>query len=359
MAPRSLATLAIVVLAGLAIPAAAAGAATRTVTMGPTPEVEKQLNTRFSSDVNDFFPHATTIHVGDRIRFLPANFHTVDFPGTGQGAVPLFSPTGQKVAGALDAAGQPFWFNGRDQLGFPRTLTRSGFGKTFTFDGRRRVESGLPLQNGPKPMTVRFTRAGAFTFLCDVHAGMKGTVRVLAGGRRIPTARQHAAKVKAQVARGERVAEGLASTKPPAGVVSVGASGAGGVERFQMFPSAQTVPVGTTLRFQMSARTFEVHTATFGPGDPETQPDSYLGRLAASLASPMADPAALYPSERPGTLGALSPDLHGNGFWNSGLMDGARATPPPRSNSVRFTVPGRYTFHCLIHPFMTGRVVVQ
>lgn len=356
---RSLTALGVVVLAVLAIPAAAASAATRTVTMGPTPNVEKRLNTRFGSDVNDFFPHGTTIHVGDRIRFVPSNFHTVDFPRRGQGAVPLFSPTGQDVAGALDAANQPFWFNGQPQLGFTPSLIRSGFGKTFTFNGRRRVESGLPLQNRPKPMTVRFTRTGRFTFLCDVHAGMKGTVRVLPRGRRIPTARQHAAKVKAQVARGLQVARSLGSTKPPSGVVSVGASGRGGVERFQMFPATQTVPVGTTLRFQMSARTVEVHTATFGPGDPETQPDSYLGQLAASLTSPVANPAALYPSEAPGTLGSLSPALHGNGFWNSGVMDRARATPPPRSNSVRFTAPGTYTFHCLIHPFMTGTVVVQ
>jgi plastocyanin len=358
LAPRFLATLGVVVLAVLAIPAAAASAATRTVTMGPAPKDEQRLN-RLSSDVNDFFPHGTTIHVGDRIRFVPANFHTVDFPRTGQGAVPLFSPTGQTVAGANDAAGQPFWFNGQPLLGFTSSLTRSGFGKTFTFNGRRRVESGLPLGNRPKPMTVRFTRAGRFTFLCDVHAGMKGTVRVLSRGRRIPTARQHAAKVRAQVARGLRIARQLGSTKPPAGVVSVGASGRFGVERFAMFPDTTTVPVGTTLRFEMSARTFEVHTATFGPGDPETQPDSYLGQLAASLASPMASPAALYPSERPGTLGSLTKTFHGNGFWNSGVMDQARATPPPSSNSVKFGERGQFTFHCLIHPFMTGTVVVQ
>jgi plastocyanin len=358
LAPRFLATLGVVVLAVLAIPAASAGAATRVVTMGPAPKDEQRLN-RLSSDVNDFFPHGTTIHVGDRIRFLPTNFHTVDFPRRGQGAIPLFSPTGEKVVGALDAAGLPFWFNGQDQLGFTPSLTRSGFGKTFTFNGRRRVESGLPLGNRPKPMTVRFTRAGRFTYLCDVHAGMKGTVRVLPRGRRIPSARQHAAKVRAQVARGLRVARSLGSTKPPSGVVSVGASGRGGVERFEMFPGTQTVPVGTTLRFEMSARTFEAHTATFGPGDPEKDPNSYLGQLAASFNSPTVNPAAIYQSEPPGTIASLTPRLHGNGFWNSGVMDRASATRSPSSNEVRFGAAGTYTFFCLIHPFMKGTVVVQ
>jgi plastocyanin len=359
LASRFVATLGVVVLAVLAIPAASAGAATRTVTMGPTPDVERQLNTRFASDVNDFFPHGTTIHVGDRIRFVPTTFHTVDFPRRGQGAIPLFSPTGEKVVGARDAADLPFWFNGQDQLGFTPALTRSGFGKSFTFNGRRRVESGLPLQDRPKPMTVRFTRAGRFTYLCDVHAGMKGTVRVRPRGRRIPTARQHAAKVRAQVARGMRIARQLGSTEPPAGVVSVGASGRGGVERFQMFPDTQTVPVGTTLRFEMSARTFEVHTATFGPGDPEADPNSYLGQLAESFTSPTVNPAAIYQSELPGTVASLTPRLHGNGFWNSGVMDRATATPPPSSNSVRFGEAGTYDFFCLIHPFMKGTVVVQ
>jgi plastocyanin len=358
LAPRSLATLGVVVLAALAIPAAAASAATRVVTMGPAPKDEKRLN-NLSSDVNDFFPHGTAIHVGDRIRFVPANFHTVDLVREGQQALPLFSPTGQKVVGALDAARLPFWFNGQDELGFTPALTRSGFGKTFTFNGRHRVESGIPLQKKPKPMTVRFTRAGRFTYLCDVHAGMKGTVRVVSRGRPIPTARQQAAQVKAQVARGLRIAGSLGNTKPPDGVVSVGASGRGGVERFQMFPGTRTVPVGTTLRFEMSAQTFEVHTATFGPGNPETEPNSYLGQLAASLASPMINPIAVYQSEPPATLGSLTKQSHGNGFWNSGVMDRARATPPPSSNSVRFGEVGTYDFFCLVHPFMKGTVVVQ
>jgi plastocyanin len=67
----------------------------------------------------------------------------------------------------------------------------------------------------------------------------------------------------------------------------------------------------------------------------------------------------VYPSDPPGTLAALSPTLHGNGFWNSGVLDTAKATPLPTSNAVTFTTPGTYNFYCLIHPFMHGTVVVQ
>jgi plastocyanin len=51
--------------------------------------------------------------------------------------------------------------------------------------------------------------------------------------------------------------------------------------------------------------------------------------------------------------------LHGNGFWNSGVLDGSSATPLPNSSKVTFGAPGTYNFYCLIHPFMKGSVVVQ
>ena len=63
--------------------------------------------------------------------------------------------------------------------------------------------------------------------------------------------------------------------------VSVGASGAGGVEYFGFFPANKSVKVGTTVTFRMSSKSFEVHTATTGPGNPETEPTSYLGAIAA------------------------------------------------------------------------------
>ena len=35
-----------------------------------------------------------------------------------KGPLPFLTPNGQKVAGALDAAGQAFWFNGQRDLRF-------------------------------------------------------------------------------------------------------------------------------------------------------------------------------------------------------------------------------------------------
>src|SRR5690349_9307039 len=121
------------------------------------------------------------------------------------------------------------------------------------------------------------------------------------------------------------------------------------------------VPVGTPIKFAMPKGSREDHTATTGPGNPETEPSSYLGTLAGSLqGAPPLNPAAIYPSDPPGGAAAsLTSATHGNGFWSTGFLDQDTATPISDSASVKFDQAGTYTFYCLIHPFMKGTVVVQ
>jgi plastocyanin len=327
--------------------------------MGVPPSAQKQFNERYSADVDDFFPHGITIHVGDSLRFVPANFHTVDLPARGQKPLSLIVPAGTK-ANESDAAGAPFWFNGQSNLGFNPVVLRSSFGRRLAYTGAKRVESGLPIQNRPKPMLVRFSRAGRFTFYCDVHPGMKGTVRVVSRRHAISSARQDARTVRAQVTRDLAIAKTLAPSAHPApNVVQVGAAGVHGVELLGFLPQTLNVPVGTTVTFTMPTGSVEAHTATTGPGDPEKDPTSYLGKLAASFNSPVFDPAAVYPSDPPPAAAAFTASSHGNGFWNSGVLDSVAASPLPQANRVTFSQAGTYTFHCLIHPFMQATVVVS
>jgi len=342
----------------------AAHAATKTVDMGLPVKAQNTFNRGAGSDVNDFFPHATTIHVGDSVRFVPTAFHTVDLPRKGGAAVALVLPTAQTASGLFgaDAAGAPFWFNGAPVIGFNPLLVSGGkFGKKVTYNGAKRVESGAPLSPRAQPMTVKFTKTGSYTFFCDVHAGMKGTVKVVSTKSSIPTAKADAQTLKTQLARDLKAAKKLAHTVPTPGTISVGASAPGGVEYYGFFPKAATVAVGTTLTFRMSTDSFEDHTASTGPGDPENEPATYLGGLAASFQGVNLDPRAVYPSEKPGTpIASLTPTLHGNGFWNSGVMDRSSTTPAlPSSNAVTFAAPGTYQFYCLIHPFMHATITVQ
>jgi plastocyanin len=338
-----------------------AQAATRTVYMGLPTKQDAKTFQKANSDVNSFFPNGVTIHAGDSVRFAPTGFHTIDFPVKGKNPLGLVAPTGQTVSGLNDAAGSPFWFNGQSGLGLNPALLKSIFGKKVTYTGAKQVESGLPLQNHPKAITVKFPKAGTFTYFCNVHLGMKGTVRVVSGKKAIPSVKAVGKLVRTQVAADLKTAKKLASTKPPAGTVSVGASGPKGVEYYGFFPNNLTIDKGTTLHFTMSSATYEDHTATIGPDNPETQPKGYLGTLSASFNAPVFAPAAVYPSDQPGgTPADVSPTLHGNGFWNSGVLDNSSSTPTlPNANSATFNTPGTYQVYCLIHPFMHGTITVR
>lgn len=337
---------------------AAAQAATKSVDLGTPPSAAKKLQKSFA-DVNAFFPSAISIHVGDAVRFVPTGFHSVHFHGkTGKAGVPIVL-TGKKIAGINDAAGAPFAFNGLPELGLNPVLfnPKGLFGKTIVTNGTKDIQSALPLADHAKAMTVRFTKAGSFTYYCELHPGMKGKVNVLPKSRRVPSAAADAARVRLQVSKAVTVAKALLKKTTPPNTIDLGRYGGGGVTLFAFLPSKLTVPVGTTVSFRMAPGDLEVHTATTGPGDGE-QPNTFLGKLAGSLESPTPDQSALYPSDL-GSTAALTPTLHGNGFWNGGAMDSHPQTPLPMSTQVTLAAPGTYMFQCMIHPFMKGEVTAQ
>jgi len=355
VSPRIRRALCLAFGAALLIPGAAQ-AAEKSVSMGiPQPSQKSFQST--GSDVNAFFPNRVSIHAGDTVRFVPSGFHTVDLPGNRNRRLPIIVPTGQPIAGALDPAGAPFWFNGQGGLGFNPPLFKSGFGKRFSYTGNKAVLSGAPVSERPKAMTVRFSRTGTYRYFCDIHFGMIGTVRVVGSDRRVPSTRADSAGVKRQLAAALRTAKSLGRTKAPANTVDVGVGGKGNVSLLAFVPATLTVPTGTTVNFRIASRT-EIHTATIGPGDPEKEPNSVLGMLAGSLNSPVPNPAALLPSDPPG-VAALTPTAHGVGLWNSGVLDEDPSTALGTSNSVRFAAPGVYQVYCMIHPFMHGTVTVQ
>jgi plastocyanin len=339
---------------------AVANAATKTVYMGlPTAAASKAFQ-KDNADVNAYFPSGTTIHVGDKVSFVVHGFHTIDLPARGGSPAGLVAPTGAMIANENDAAGSPFWFNGQPQFGFNSVLvTNQGFGKSFTYNTSKTILSGLPFADKPKPMNVKFTKKGTYSYYCDVHPGMKGTVHVVAKTAKAPSKRADAKAVRAQVAAAQKILANVDKFKPGSGTIQIGGAGKKGVESYNFFPASTSVKVGTTMTFRMPTGSTEVHTATTGPGDPEKEPSSYLGTLAASVNSPAFAGAAFYSSEQPGgTPASLTPTLHGNGFWNAGFLDVNKNTPLAPSNQVTFAAPGTYTFHCLIHPFMKATVTV-
>jgi plastocyanin len=349
---------AVALVALLTASAALAKPLTKTVIAGPSPVVNqvaakllpKSFNKTYNPDINAFFNKKTTINVGDTVSFQIRGFHDIDIPAKGGRALPLLVPG--KTATGNDFSGNPFWWSGRVPIiGFNPALLAPG--KSGTYNGKKRLDSGLPLGK-PKPFNITFTKPGTYKYFCDVHPGMVGTVVVKPAGAAIPSAKQDAkaavAQATADIKAGKKAA--AAAAKQPADTISLGASAPGGVELYDMFPSSLTVNAGTTVTFQMSKSTFEVHTATFG--DTKT-----LTALAKGFQGVPFPAQGVYPSDPPGTI-TESLTSHGNGFANTGALDRNSATAQILpSSQIKFTQAGTYHFICLIHPFMHGTIIVK
>ena len=362
------ALLAVTAVAALGLPAAAE-AATKTVEAGPFGKKAQQAFRAASADANAFFRRVTTVRAGDSVSWDINGFHTVTFVPRGTARPSLVAPdVSTPVSGVLDAAGNPFWFNGQPRLIVnPIAMLPQG---GSTFDRQKLHNSGLGAGDGPPPpYRLKFTRPGRYDYLCIIHPGMEGTVRVLKRRSSAPSARvdrrQAAREQRILLRRAQRRTTGVGTDLPP-NTAQAGNDDRAGTAIYKFFPTNLRVKAGTTVALRMPPRTTEDHTFTFGPINGE---DAYVDQLAANFISPqgggdgpptlVVDPRAAYPSENPADgVPDHAPTLHGNGFFNTGVMDRGAGTPAPDTVRARFTTPGTYDYLCAIHPFMRGRVTV-
>jgi plastocyanin len=307
-------------------------------------------------DFNGFFPAATEIHVGDKVKWEINGFHTVTFLAKGQTQPPfIITSAANPIAGQLDAAGKPFWFNGQpSQIVNPEAAAPAG---EKTYKGGTYLNSGLPGEGPPKPFVVKFTKAGTFTFHCLVHPGMNGVVKVLTKGKRIPSAKADRKAATLQLKAGILKARTLAKVKPAANTVLAG-NDDGAVTWLRFFPSDLKVKAGSSVEFKIASKR-EVHTFTFGPAAyTENIEKTFIGPIKSSTPGPPTlgiNPLGGYPSDPP-PLPPFTGSNHGNGFEGSGVL--AMGGPLPSSVKITFTKPGTYSFECVIHPGMDGKVTV-
>jgi plastocyanin len=350
MSPRRVSgTLVVVGVLGAAF-ASQASAATKTVYAGPNIRLPEAL------EFNDFYRRTVTIRQGDSVRWQFRGFHNVTFPARGQRPPPLFaSDPSTPIQGVVDAAGAPFFFNGRPrQIIDPRSGLPQG-GRSH--NPSRLTGSGVPQGETARPYTLRFTRLGSFGYVCTVHPGMRGRVRVVSRRARIPTRAQDLAAAKAQRTAQQRLARRLARPDVPSGQV-LGGSDRSPVAHLKFFPSRLTVDAGDSVTLRVPGRQ-EPHTFSFGP-------TAYLRDIARNFVAPVMnpsgpptlvlDPRGVFPSDPP-PLPPLSPGIHGNGFLSTGIL--LRGTPGGTTASIRFSTPGSYGYICFIHPNMRATIVVQ
>jgi plastocyanin len=302
---------------------------------------------------NAFLRNTITVHVGDTVRWRFRGFHTVTVPVRGRRPPAFAIPSGANVSGALDPAGQPFWFNGvLPQLRVNPQVAAPTRGSTYT--GRSFRNSGLPNLPNARPYSLRFTRAGTFTYYCAVHPGMRGRVRVVSLRRRVPTEAQNRAAATAELnslARQARTTDAAPAKGP--NIVDLGRAPAG--RRFTInafFPDHITVKAGSAVSFTMAGQNpNEIHTITVGP----------LTRAQVPFVDARGNinPEAAYPSDPPTAFPPYTGMNHGVGFLNAGLHDNDSATPTiPNAGAIQFNAVGTFQLKCLVHDGMDATVTV-
>jgi plastocyanin len=350
---RCLSVLAIGTVGALC--AAPAHAATKVVfTGGPPPKASDAGKVKFPAalDLNGFFRRKVTIHVGDSVKWVFSKrvVHTVTFLAPGQKRPTLEQPdAANPYSGFKDSLGAPMWFNGQPSLLIPPDHAFPQGGATT--DGTVFHNSGLSAPTFT-PYSLKFTKKGLYKYICLVHPGMSGSVKVLPKSATIPTAKQDRKARIAEYAKAVKNGRRLANFKPKGNNVVAGHD-KGNVAWFRFFPSTRTIKAGQSVNFSVSSVS-EIHTVSIGPAQ---SPDLVL--VQPQPAGPPRlefNPFMFLPSDVP--LPDYTGSNHGDGFLNTGIMDTNPASPPPSSISVRFTKPGTYDYECTIHPGMQATIKV-
>jgi plastocyanin len=356
---RCVKVLAITILAALGT-ASTAGAKTKIVVAGgPPPTANLAGPTKFHKelDLNGFFRRRVTIHVGDSVRWVFSRrvVHTVTFLPPGQKTPALEVPDpAHPYTGFNNAAGAPFWFNGQPSLQVPPEHAFPQGGSST--DGTNYANSGL---SAPAfhPYKLTFTKAGTFRYICLVHPGMAGSVKVLPKGRAVPSDKADRAARTAEFARAVKQAGQLARFTPTGNTVVAGHD-SGTVSWFRFFPRTMAISVGQPVRFSIASKS-EIHNVTFAPTAYRDALEKDLIMAQPQPSGPprlQFNPLIFLPSDP--VLPPYTDLNHGNGFLNTGVLDTNPNTPPPSSADVTFATPGTFTFECTIHPGMEGTIKV-
>jgi plastocyanin len=283
-------------------------------------------------------PDPLVIRVGDRVVWAPVAGHTVTFTA-GQPAPALLVPG--SVPGEL-MLGPGFG---------PIGVTPGASGVSATFDGSTPVNSGDLTQafpDTPPVMTVTFTKAGTFGYVCLFHPGMRGSVEVREASQPLP---ESPAQAKA---RGQATLGYLASLiQQQAGMISpvdarglhtafAGIGNGYGASALAFINGDKTISRGDTVVWT-NADPFEIHTVTFTSGG--APPDFIEPRP-----QPSGPPQLVVPA----TVVLPSGDTYGgSGVANSGVLSYGS------TYALRFDAPaGSYSYLCLLHPWMMGTVTV-
>jgi plastocyanin len=315
------------VLASLAL-SPHTGSAAQTLTVSAGAE-----STGGDVQLNEFAPGEVTINVGDTVTWSldSTEFHNVIFTS---GATP---------PDFIDAGPDGVFFN-------PASALPSG---GPTYDGTGLVSSGL--LNKGQTYSLTFSKAGTYSYLCNIHPGMTGSVKVGESGQPADTqaavnsrrsAQINAGLVKAIPAIVANAGE-LPSETSTGGIAAGIQSGTFDVLRF--LPGRVTINKGDSLTWIWKTEETP-HTVTFLGGQPT--PEVVIPQPQASGPPRLQlNPAVLAPA-------GAAIDWNGGSFLHSGFLAPTPGDPAPEF-TVTFNAVGTFEYICLLHEGMRGTVVVN
>ncbi len=242
------------------------------------------------------------------------------------------------------------------------------------FDGRQAFFSSGIIREG-EPFRAKLDadiEPGAYRFMCLVHrSSMTGTVEV----RPSDVERPPVAELRTQSETEQNEIAGSlepaarsvgvqAFDRAPKGPVWAGAGPRGITRGFVAAFIGRDVTVGNGEVLKWNVH--RTHSISFNPsrkakdGFVLEEGDGFvINPDAWKAVGSKPPPAAVFatpPADNKGiTVNGGTWD--GEGEWSSGVI---RATPPrPVAYEMRFSEPGRYSYSCLVHPFMRGTVTVE
>jgi plastocyanin len=341
----------------LATPATA-GAKTWTAWAG-SPITKAPAGTPKNGSLNSFFPSTLKIHQGDSVRVKNNEFHTASFLAKGQKFPAAFAPdpTGATYSGLNDAAGNPFYFNGKPKLQYSPAVF-GPVGSTTVGDGKEHSSGAYGKPLGRAAVTYKFPKRGTYTLLCLIHPGMKAKITVAAKKAAVPSEAAVQAQIARETARGIANLKRVIKSKPATNVVYVGIGANATILGY--LPAKITVKAGTPVDF-VNRSPSEPHNVTFGPKDYLDAWFKQTDLLPQGPGSPnQLTPIDAFGTDPPGPGDSYTYDgtNHGNGFFATPVIDDQPGGLPGASRVV-FTAPGTYHYICAIHGTdMAGDVVV-
>jgi len=369
----------------LAVPVAAAPPAATVTADMPAAAPAGRLWT-----FNDFFPRTVTVRTGADLQFVNQGFHTFTVLPVGAAPVPDWRTNGVAKDDTDDTTLNP---NGTTRTEFnvpalsPTSSTCGSSATPCDFNGSSTVSSGAPLGPPSGPFVVHVSAApGLYFFVCRVHAGMSGKLKVVAADAAVPTAAAVSASVAKQVHHdlagawiADRKANHDAVTQNKDGSktlhVTAGISSPDGkVALLEYFPRNLEAKPGDKVVFTPKSPN-EPHTVTF-PGDLGTDMIAYCEE--GSIDVPFGPPAFNCNGGPPdeiefgggnGVSLVTSPPGPTETVSDSGLIGPRQLTQRIGASSTdilnRWTislagaVPGTYTYVCQIHDGMEASITVH